>query len=83
MKITKVEVDLVNATVTSTFEDGTSEVINAPIAPAVQGVSLEDLQKVEAEAQTVVADVQGLEAKAGTTSPEVIPADTTSADVTA
>jgi hypothetical protein len=63
MKITNVNVDLTTATATVVFEDGSSQVIVAPLAPEVQGVGLAELQKTEADAvvaetaeQAVVAD---------------------------
>lgn len=58
MKITNVSVDIANASVSVTFEDGTSQVVTAPIAPATQGVSLEDLQKVEADVTQTQTDVE-------------------------
>lgn len=58
MKITTVSVDIVNAGVSVTYDDGTSQVVTAPLSPSTQGVSLADLQKMETDAATVLTEIQ-------------------------
>lgn len=69
MKIINVNVDVANAAVTVVFEDQSSQVIIAPLAPATQGVSLEDLQKVEADLTQTETDIQAAEAKVPAVNP--------------
>lgn len=77
-KIVSVSVDVANDSVSIAFDDGSSQVITAPIVPATQGVGLEDLQKVETDVKAVEADVEGDIAKEGTGAATVVPAESTS-----
>lgn len=75
MNVTNVNVDLTSGTVTVAFQDGTSQIVTAPTVPATQGVSLEDLQKVEADVAQTETDVQAAEAKLPAVDPVEAPAE--------